>query len=365
LNAILGWARLLTARHLDDAQRVHASAVIERNALLQAQLVGDLLDLSRIAAGKMEIDREPVDFALVVREAVEAVVADVGAKRLKLVTDLDDAAGEVLGEARRLQQVVSNLLLNAIKFTAEGGTIELRLARSETYARLTVRDTGQGIDPALLPRIFDPFEQGDRTTTRRHQGLGLGLAIVKQLVELHGGSIRAASPGKDQGATFTVDLPVLAVRMGVRGASVESDRPTAAEAQSLRGVRLLIVDDQADARELLSLALSRQGAEVSLAASAREALDILAAREIDVLVSDISMPETDGYGLIQSVRTLGERGGRAIHAIAVTAYTGRDVRERALAAGFDAHATKPLDSDYLIKTIQALSRTRRSVKPGT
>ena len=358
LNAILGWARLLTTRHLDEAKRAHASAVIERNALLQAQLIGDLLDLSRIAAGKMEIEREPVDFALVVREAAEAVAADVDAKKLTLITDLDDAAGEVLGEARRLQQVVSNLLLNAIKFTPEGGTVELRLSRVETYARLTVRDTGQGVEPALLTRIFDPFEQGDRSTTRRHQGLGLGLAIVKQLVELHGGSIRAESPGRNLGATFTVDLPMLAVRVGLLGTAMESIGSPSTEHQTLRGVRVLIVDDQPDARELLSLVVSEQGAEVSVAGSAREALEILAAHDIDVLLSDISMPETDGYALIQTVRALSERTGHAIVAIAVTAYTGLDVRDRSLAAGFDAHATKPVDPGYLVKAIRALQRTR-------
>jgi PAS domain S-box-containing protein len=357
LNAILGWARLLTTRQLDEAQRAHASAVIERNALLQAQLVGDLLDLSRIAAGKMDLDREPVDLALVVREAVEAVATDVEAKRLRLVTDLDDAAGEVLGEARRLQQVVSNLLSNAIKFTSEGGTIEVRLARFETSARLTVRDSGQGIEPALLSRIFDPFEQGDRSTTRRHHGLGLGLAIVRQLVELHGGSIRAESAGPNCGATFTVDLPVLAVRLGLRGGPVESGRRTTAGGRRLHGVRVLIVDDQADARELLALALSDQGAEVLLAGSAKEALDILVAQQIDVLVSDISMPDTDGFALVRSVRTLSQQSGHAIVTIAVTAYTGRDVRERTLAAGFDAHATKPLGSDDLVRLIETLRRT--------
>ena len=358
LTAILGWARLLTARHLDDAQRAHATAVIERNAKLQSQLVEDLLDVSRIAAGKMDIDREPIDFGLVVREAVEAVATNAEAKKLRLVTDLDDAAGEVLGEARRLQQVVLNLLLNAIKFTPEGGTIEVHLARDETFARLTVRDTGQGIDPALLPRIFEPFEQGDRSTTRRHQGLGLGLAIVKRVVELHGGSIGAESAGPNRGATFTVDLPVLAVRLGLRSAPADNVRSTTAQARSLRGVHVLVVDDQADARELLSVALSDQGADVSLAASAKDALDILTARDIDVVVSDISMPGTDGFDLIKSVRALSERSQRPVYAIAITAYMAREVRERALEAGFDAYATKPLNSDDLINIIDQFRRRR-------
>jgi PAS domain S-box-containing protein len=354
LNAIIGWARLLTARRFDEAQRAHASRVIERNALLQGQLVADLLDISRIAAGKMEIDREPVDLALVVREAVEAVTAEVEAKRLRLQTELDDAAGEVLGEARRLQQVVSNLLLNAIKFTPEGGTIAVRLLRHETNARLSVRDTGQGIEPALLARIFDPFEQGDRSSTRRHQGLGLGLAIVRQLVGLHGGTIHAESAGKGHGATFTVDLPVLAVRLPHGDSAVGARRVAAAPAPELSGLRILIVDDEADARDLIAVVLGDRGAEARVAGSAAEALDVLAAHEIDVLVSDISMPDVDGYGLIERVRALDWERRRPIHAIAVTAYTGSAVRDRALAAGFDAHATKPLDPEHLLAMLAAL-----------
>ena len=353
LNAIVGWARMLNAGQLDEAQRAHAVSVITRNAHLQGQLVADLLDISRIAAGKMDIDRMPVDLVLVTREAIDMVAADAEAKALRLVTDLDTAAGEVLGEARRLQQVVSNLVSNAIKFTPPGGTIEVRLARHETSARLTVHDTGAGIDPGHLSRIFDPFEQADSTSTRSHQGLGLGLAIVRQLVELHGGTIRAESAGQGLGATFTVDLPVLAVRVrsGSRG---PGSQETTQWSNVLRGLRVLIVDDQPDARELLALVLERRGATVHVASSAGEALDVVGKGDIDVLVSDLSMPEKDGYDLIREVRRL--VGGGRIHAIALTAYTGHEVRERALAAGFDAQATKPLDPEKLVAALQSLGR---------
>jgi PAS domain S-box-containing protein len=352
LSAILGWARLLRGGQLNDAQRSHALGVIERNAELQGQLIADLLDMSRIAAGKMEIDRAPVDLVLVVREAVEAVAADVATSKLTLATDLDDTAGEVLGDARRLRQVVSNLLFNAIKFTPEGGRIDLQLVRHETSARLTVRDNGQGIDPAVLPRIFDPFEQGDRSTTRAHQGLGLGLAIVKQIVGLHGGTIHADSAGPGHGATFTVDLSVLAVRLHPG----HSGRPRAAAGPSagVRGLRVLIVDDQPDARDLLAHVLTERGAEVHVAGSASEALQRLGAHDMDALVSDISMPEIDGYELIRAVRRLPGRAAGRLHAVAVTAFTGHAVRDRALAAGFDAHATKPLDPEHLVELLTRL-----------
>jgi signal transduction histidine kinase/CheY-like chemotaxis protein len=350
LTAILGWARLLKAGRLDEHQQRKAAAVIQRNAQLQSELVSDLLDISRIVAGKLDIDRAPVNLLVVVRSAIEAAAADLEAKRVRLTTDVDPAAGEILGEPRRLQQVVSNLLSNAVKFTPEGGLIEVRLVRHETSARLTVTDSGEGIDPALLPRIFDPFEQGDSSTTRKHQGLGLGLAIVRQLVELHGGTIRAESRGKGRGATFTVDLPVLAVSDGQREAP--------APANALEGSRVLIVDDQPDAREVLAVVIGQSGAEVHLAASAREALQVLAEREIDMLVSDIAMPAMDGYALIAAVRSQrSERPGRRLQAVAVTAHMGREIRERALAAGFDAHAVKPLNPDTFVTLLAELRQS--------
>jgi signal transduction histidine kinase len=357
LSAILGWARLLTGGRLDESQQRHAAGIIERNAQLQSELVSDLLDVSRIVAGKLEIDRVPVDLLLVVRAAVEAAGADFEAKNVRLVTALDAVAGEILGEPRRLQQVMANLLSNAVKFTPPGGVVDVRLLRHETSARLIVADTGEGMDAAVLPRIFDPFEQGDTSTTRRHQGLGLGLAIVRQLVELHGGTIRAESDGKGKGATFTVDLPVLAVRRG-RGEGARDGRlPTT----GLEGCRVLIVDDQSDARELLAVVVGQSGADVKVAGSAREGLEILAAGEIDMLVSDIAMPEMDGFTFIETARRQHAAGaGRRLRAVAVTAHMGRHIRDRAMAAGFDAHAVKPLNPEDLVVLLATLRDPDRS-----
>jgi len=354
LNAIVGWARMLRGGVLGEVERSRAIEVIERNASLQGQLIGDLLDVSRIAAGKMEIVREPVDLGLVARQAVESVTADVAAKSLYLHVELAEAAGEVLGDARRLQQIFSNLLLNAIKFTPEKGRIELRLVRHEASARVVVADTGEGIEPALLARIFSPFEQGDASTTRRHGGLGLGLAIVRQLVELHGGTIRAESEGVGKGATFTVDLPVLAVRVGIPTSSAGAGALASGAHCPLRGRRILIVDDQQDARDLLAFVLTRFGAEVHVAERGADALELLMAQEFDVLLSDIAMPGLDGYALIRQVRAAGARTDRPLRAVAVTAHTGAEVWRRTLAAGFDACATKPVDADELLDLLERL-----------
>ena len=353
LSAILGWARLLSAGRLDDAQQRQAVRVIERNAQLQSELVSDLLDVSRIVAGKLEIDRIPADLLLIVRAAVEAASADFEAKEVRLVTELDVAAGEILGEPRRLQQVMANLLSNAVKFTPPGGLVTVRLVRHETNARLTVSDTGEGMDPAVLPHIFDPFEQGDTSTTRRHQGLGLGLAIVRQLVELHGGTIRGESEGKGKGSTFTIDLPVLAVRRGRSGS--EGVRDASVPATGLEGCRVLIVDDQPDARDLLAVVVGQSGADVSVAASAREGLHLLAKHEIDMVVSDLAMPDMDGFTFIETVRRhRAESSARPLRAVAVTAHMGRQIRERAIAAGFDAHAVKPLNPEDLVLLLTKL-----------
>ena len=352
LNAIMGWLRMLRNPRLDDAQKRHALDVIERNARLQAQLINDLLDVSRIIAGKLEMEKYAVDLAPVVQEAIEAVRGDVEAKSLTLEASLDPATGEVLGDPMRLQQVVANLLSNAVKFTPRHGRIELRLERAAVNARLTVADSGEGIEPAMLPHVFEPFQQADSTTTRTHQGLGLGLAIVRQLVEAHGGRVRVDSPGRGQGATFVVELPIVALReRRADGRAVfEAGRGTGAR---LDGLRVLVVDDHGDARELLGLVLREHGAEVLLADSVSEALEVLGQAAVDVLISDLAMPGADGYALIAAVRS-GRRS--AIPAVALTAYAGRDVRERAIAAGFTAHATKPVDPEDLVDLIAKLPR---------
>jgi CheY-like chemotaxis protein len=288
---------------------------------------------------------------LVVQEAVEAIRSDVEAKALTLGVSLDPATGEVLGDPMRLQQVVANLLSNAVKFTPPGGRIEVRLAREGVHARLTVADSGEGIDPPVLPYIFEPFQQADSTTTRAHQGLGLGLAIVRQLVEAHGGRARAESAGRGAGATFTVELPIVAV-LGTRGraGAVVAGRMGGAR---LDGLRVLVVDDHGDAREVLGVVLRERGAEVHLAGGVTEALDVMARAAIDVVVSDLAMPGADGYDLIAAVRAT---RGATVPAIALTAYAGGDVRERAIAAGFAAHATKPLNPDDLVDLIARLPR---------
>jgi len=352
LNAVLGWLRMLRNPRLDEAQKAHAVDVIERNARLQAQLINDLLDVSRIIAGKLEMERYPLDLVPVVQDAVEGIRGDVEAKALTLSVSLDPATGEVLGEPMRLQQVVANLLSNAVKFTPPQGRVEVRLSREGVNARLSVADSGEGIEPRMLPHVFEPFQQADSTTTRAHQGLGLGLAIVRQLVEAHGGRARVESAGPGQGATFVVELPIIALREPRAGAGpVSRDGPGGAV--RLDGLRVLVVDDHGDARELLALVLRERGAEVLLAAGVSEALEVLARSSVDVLVSDLAMPGADGYALIEAVRAT---RGAAMPAVALTAYAGREVRERAIAAGFTAHATKPVNPDDLVELIRKLPR---------
>jgi signal transduction histidine kinase len=351
LNAMMGWLRMLRNPRLDETQKAHAVEVIERNARLQAQLINDLLDVSRIIAGKLEMERFAIDLVPVVQEAVEAIRGDVEGKVLALDVSLDPATGEVFGDPVRLQQVVANLLSNAVKFTPRGGRIEVRLSREGVHARLTISDSGEGIEPHVLPYVFEPFQQADITTTRMHQGLGLGLAIVRQLVEGHGGRVRAASAGRGAGATFVVELPIVAVRDTRTPGAVSVERRGAGA--RLDGLRVLVVDDHGDARELLGLVLRERGAEVHLAGGVAEALQIMAGASIDVVVSDLAMPGADGYELIAAVRAA---RGSPVPAVALTAYAGGDVRERAIAAGFAAHATKPLNPDDLVDLIARLPR---------
>jgi PAS domain S-box-containing protein len=352
LSSIIGWTRILRHSNVGQAERTRAAEVIERNAQRQAQLINDLLDISRIAAGKVELDRVPVDLVTVVREALDALRAEVEAKDLQLTIDLDPATGEVFADALRLQQIVLNLLTNAIKFTPAGGRIDVRLTRQGEMARLVVTDTGEGIDPAVLPYVFEPFQQGDSgATTRVHSGLGLGLSIVRQFVQLHGGTARADSAGKGRGAAFTVELPIVAVRLPQGRRQVEETSTAPGEIR-LDGRCVLVVDDQLDARDLVALVLRQRGADTRVAASAAEALEILARAPVDTLVSDLALPGVDGYDLVAAVRAIErqQRGGR-IRAVALTAYAGHEVRERAVAAGFDAYAMKPLDPGDLIDLI--------------
>jgi PAS domain S-box-containing protein len=362
LTAMLGWARMLRGGVLDAATAQRALEVIERNTTLQAQLIDDLLDLSRTITGKLQLELRSVDPVGVVQAAIEAVQALGDAKNITLKVVLDPSVGPVVGDPRRLQQVVWNLLSNSIKFTPPHGTIVLDLDQTDSMARITVRDTGPGISPDLLPHVFEPFHQAKEA--RRHGGLGLGLAIVRHIVELHGGSVRAESAGEGQGATFIVEVP----RAREWLEQIDADRPPRPASEdgtrlglaSLAGVHVLIVDDEPDARELLSAILQRAGADVAAAVSAAEAVEMLKQRCADVLVSDIGMPEEDGYALIQKVRTLIPHGGAEIPAVALTANARPEDRACALAAGFQLHMAKPIDPAEFTEAIaQIIAGTHR------
>ena len=360
LTAMLGWVRLLTTGMLDDATSARALPVIERNTKLLAQLIDDLLDVSRIVAGKLRLETGPVDLVAVIESAIEAVQGLADAKSIGLKAVLDPSAGLLIGDPGRLQQVVWNLLANAIKFTPSRGRIDLRLERAGAHARLTVRDTGRGISAELLPHIFDRFRQDDGT--RRHGGLGLGLAIVRHIVELHDGTVWAESEGEGRGAILVVELPLRSE--DVRAASA----PTAAYRRlesapsrviNLTGRRILVVDDEADARDLLAEILGQAGADVTAVDSADEALQTLRRWRPDVLLSDIGMPGDDGYVLIRKVRALGAAEGGLVRALALTAYARSEDRTLALEAGFHAHIAKPVDPLELTALIAGLAPERR------
>jgi signal transduction histidine kinase/CheY-like chemotaxis protein len=350
LNAVLGWTRMLRAGGLDAELAERALETIERNADAQARLIDDLLDVSRIISGKVRLEMMPVDPASFVEAAVVAHLPAAEAKGVRVEASAVPGAGVVRGDPERLQQVVWNLVSNAIKFTPRGGRVEVRVARADARVEITVADTGKGIAPEFLPHVFDRFRQADATTTRRHRGLGLGLAIVRHLVELHGGEVRAESEGEGRGATFTVELPAQIL------AGPAPRAPAPPPAARLDGVRVLVVDDEADALGMLRVALEQLGAEVETAASAAEALDAFARRAPDVLVSDIGMPDVDGYELARRVRELpGERGGR-VPAVALTAYARAEDRGLAKAAGYDAHVPKPVSAAELAVVIAGFVR---------
>ncbi|MBI4781291.1 MAG: response regulator [Oscillatoriophycideae cyanobacterium NC_groundwater_1537_Pr4_S-0.65um_50_18] len=334
LNPILGWAKLLKSGLLDATKTQIALATIERNAQIQAQLIEDLLDIARILEGKLALAIDSVDLRFVVSAAQETVRLAADAKHIELRTILEPNVS-VLGDVTRLQQVVWNLLSNAVKFTPQGGQVEVRVAQVQDQAQIQVRDTGKGICPEFLPYVFDRFRQADGATTRQFGGLGLGLAIVRQIVELHGGTVSADSLGEGQGSTFTVTLPATASQASLSAAAIASS--------DLRGVTALVVDDEADSRELVVCVLQQSGATTLSACSASEALQTLRQQKPDLLISDIGMPETDGYMLIRQVRSLPPEQGGQIPAIAVTAYATDTDRQLILQAGFQRHVTKPID----------------------
>jgi PAS domain S-box-containing protein len=344
LNAMLGWTSLLRIGKLNEAEMARALETIERNARVQEQLIADILDVSRIVTGKLRVELRPIELEPIIEAAVDAVRPAAEAKGVYLTLDQPIPA-TVLGDPDRLQQVIWNLLVNAIKFTPPQGLITVRMAQTGPTARVIVADTGEGVSPELLPVIFDRFTQGDASATRPHGGLGLGLSIVRHIVELHGGRVQAHSEGVGRGATFTVDLPLRAVRQ------VATPEPPP---QPLRGIRVLIVDDDADAREVVTLALEQCGAETAAAASASEALTILPEFRPDVLISDLGMPGEDGYALIRRVRALGAAALRDVPAVALTGYAKPEDRRRALGAGFQKFVPKPVEIHELAAVVRTL-----------
>jgi signal transduction histidine kinase len=355
LNAIVGWLHVLRSDRIDDATRRRGLDTIDRNVRAQAQLIDDLLDMSRIVTGRLRLELTLIDIEPVVRGAVEAFMPAAQAKGIRLDAVVDREVGAVRGDADRLQQIVSNLLSNALKFTPADGRVTVAASRAGTHIEVAVRDTGIGIPPDFLPHVFDRFRQADASTTRAHTGLGLGLTIARQLAELHGGSLRAESPGVGGGATFTLVLP--GGRADRRGAAVgETLGAPAPSARTLAGVSALVVDDDRDARELLATILRAAGADVTAVGSAPEALTTFTDARPDVLVADIAMPGEDGRSLIRRVRALPPERGGAVPALALTAYARGEDLEQSLAAGFHSHLTKPLDPDELIREIARLVR---------
>jgi PAS domain S-box-containing protein len=357
LTAILGWAKVLLVKRDDAASLGRGLDAIARNAKAQAHLIDDLLDMNRIASGKLRLEVQPTDLASVVEAAVEAARPSAEAKGIRLQTLLSPLPGPVAGDPHRLQQVIWNLLSNAIKFTPRGGRIEVALERVESHIEISVRDDGIGIEPHFLPQVFDRFRQADASTTRSHGGLGLGLSIARQLVEMHGGSVRATSAGLDQGATFVVALPLDALRrLSKRTRSAGAGATAKGHAgPSLAGLRILVVDDEADARQLVEQLLRDADAEVHSAASAAEALILLESMHPDVVLSDIGMPECDGYQFIRQVRALSAEHGGRTPAIALTAFARAEDRIRTMVAGYQVHLSKPVEPNELLSAVASLS----------
>jgi PAS domain S-box-containing protein len=369
LTAVLGWARMLADGFVREEVRADALGIIYRNARSQAQLIDDLLDVSRIITGKLRIEIRPVDLAPVVEAAVAVVRPAASAKRVQLQTVFEPGTGLIAGDPERLQQVVWNLLSNAVKFTPNGGRVQVRLGRVNSRVEVAVSDTGAGIAPEFLPHVFDRFRQADMGTTRRHGGLGLGLAIVRHIVELHGGTVEVESAGEGLGTTFRVSLPVMSASDAAGAASglaspthfAAGDAPSALP--SLEGVKVLAVDDEPHGRALITEVLRRCGAEVVAVSSAREALEVLQAWRPHVLLSDIGMPGMDGYMLIRRVRELSEEQGGRTPAAALTAYAGAEDRARSLSSGYQLHVAKPVEPAELAAVVASLAG-RAGVAPS-
>ncbi|HVF66737.1 MAG TPA: PAS domain S-box protein [Pyrinomonadaceae bacterium] len=364
LTAILGWAHMLRTGQFDENSVGNAYETIERNARAQAQLIDDLLDVSRIITGKLRLDMRAVNPNSFIDSAVEAVRPGAESKGVRIRKILDTGVISVAGDPVRLQQVVWNLLSNAVKFTPRGGLVQLRLSRVNSHVEIAVSDTGQGISSEFLPHVFDRFRQADQKITRTHGGLGLGLSIVRHLVELHGGTVRADSEGEGRGSTFTVTLPVAPVYMETDAG--ERVHPAARETlpnygcpDRLDGLKILIVDDERDTLEMLRIGLSNCGAEVIVAESAAVALEALSSSTPDVIISDIGMPETDGYELMRKIRALPAESGGRVPAVALTAYARTEDRLQALRSGYQMHVPKPVELAELVAVTASLAQRSR------
>jgi PAS domain S-box-containing protein len=360
LNAILGWSALLRQQAISIQERTRGLETIERNARAQAQIINDLLDMSRIVSGKLHLDVQPIYLQDVIVAAIETVRPSAEARHIRLQSLVDSTIGRTRGDPNRLQQVLWNLLTNAVKFTPQGGRIQVVFERVSSHVEITVADSGIGVKPEFLPYVFDRFRQADASTTRRFGGLGLGLSIVRNLVELHGGTVSVRSAGENQGTTFTIALPLLAIdaesARRLRTPTAEEVTLDEIELPMLDDATILIVDDEADTRLLVQRILEDRGARVLSAASAMEALTLIASEKVDLMVSDIGMPGVDGYQLIEQVRVLDDRRSGPLPAIAVTAYARPEDRQRSLLAGYQAHIPKPLEARELIAAIASLLR---------
>jgi signal transduction histidine kinase/ActR/RegA family two-component response regulator len=360
LQAVLGWCRLLSSSEQTGERLAKGLEVIDRNTRAQVRLVEDLLDMSGIISGKTRLDAQRVELAPIIDAAAAAVRNSADAKGIRLQIVVDPLAQPVRGDPARLQQIFWNLLTNAIKFTPKGGRVQISLERVNSHLEITVADTGEGIKPDFLPYVFDRFRQADSTSTRRHGGLGLGLSLVKQLTEMHGGTVRAKSPGEGRGAVFSIALPSIILH-DLNGERPEKMHPQAAEARSelcdtitLKGLTVLVVDDEPDARQLITHLLEQCHAEVLAASSAQEALSLFRGSRPNVLVSDIGMPETDGHELIRQVRALPKEDGGDTPAIALTAFARSEDRTRSILAGFQMHLSKPIEPSEFIAVVASL-----------
>jgi len=352
LTSLLGWSSVLREARRDEKVLSQGLDAIDRNARVQAQLIDDLLDVSRIVSGKLNLDVRPLDISSVVRAAINVVRPAADAKGIRLDYLAAPGLGAISADSGRLHQIIWNLLSNAVKFTPQGGEIKIRIEQERSHAKVTVQDTGQGIDPEFLPRVFDRFRQADSSTTRSFGGLGLGLAIVRHLVELHGGTVSAESEGAGKGATFSATFPLLTDRYEPIAQSAEWH---ASEVRSLDGLRVLLVDDEPEAREILTTVIGRTGAEVKACISASDALSKLAEWRPDVILSDIAMPDEDGYSFIGKVRSLPRDQGGDIPAAALSAYARDEDRMQALAAGYQMHIAKPIGASQLVTMVAKLA----------